>query len=81
MSGESKEIELFDSRGDFTVLLTMHMKRYSAEMDLSIHDIVSLFRDSGISKKQMIFISLSGYESTKRTIEALRTEEVCNGQG
>ena len=71
MNEQAEAVELFDKDGDFSVFLTLHIKRYAAETGMALPDIFELFRKHKIPKKAAIHISFGGYESTKGMINVL----------
>lgn len=64
-------MECFDSQGNLSILLKMHIARYCEESEFTIHEIITVMKESLIPISQWSFWSFSGYESFKSKIEFL----------
>jgi len=58
----------------FSIFLTSHILRYSKENDISISEIIELFKVNNIPLKSASFISFGGYKSFARMVNQLEKE-------
>lgn len=58
----------------FSLFLTLHILRYSKENNISISEIIELFKVNDIPLESASFVSFGGYRSFTRMINQLKTE-------
>lgn len=60
----------------FSTFLALHILRYSRENNVSISEIIELFKNNNFPLKSASWISFNGYESFVRLINQLKEEVV-----